>query len=522
MVAEICQHRRGLEKADEKQWVSRKQPHAEKGGGWEKGGLEYGTLVPTVGEGRGEGRETGGTRPVPDPLPSKQKRKLAALADGLPTGCHLRLPAQRRLKGKSKTMSSRLEELENELRQRNAEIEARRRKVLEESLAAQAQVAESKRMDMEEQSLDAQMAAALEAGSHSHRSQRPHSAFRHDRDLTFLQSRESYSQSPRLAAPLSGRVATDRPSELPSVSSPATAESARVDAGNFLRRSHDESLDPGMLEESAPRPGFNVSASTFDNTGILLSPRKGHGLPPALSASSSSPGGKTAPAATAPLLVQASLAADPELLSAVDSMPVDAALRFHKARSLALEAELQTVVASLQAKDEELHSIRRDMKALRDDYMRLQKTHEHLKAKSEKFDARVEGERTEAEKARQMLGDERRAREAAEKDQKRLENELAAKDVRINRLAEEVDKYKNMLKNMRSTSAGVADDSAKRIERLTQENKRLERVKGELVGVVKKQMKLIDLIKRQKVHVEAARLLAFNEDEFAKLLEYYQ
>ena len=39
-----------------------------------------------------------------------------------------------------------------------------------------------------------------------------------------------------------------------------------------------------------------------------------------------------------------------------------------------------------------------------------------------------------------------------------------------------------------------------------------------MIVAFKKQLKLIDILKRQKIHLEAAKLLSFTEEEFVKVI----
>ncbi len=65
----------------------------------------------------------------------------------------------------------------------------------------------------------------------------------------------------------------------------------------------------------------------------------------------------------------------------------------------------------------------------------------------------------------------------------------------------------------------VSDVTKGEVARLAGENKRLERQQAALAAAFRKQLKLIDVLRRQKVHLEASRALAFTEDEFMRTLD---
>ena len=98
--------------------------------------------------------------------------------------------------------------------------------------------------------------------------------------------------------------------------------------------------------------------------------------------------------------------------------------------------------------------------------------------------------------------------------EKKNKQELISKDKQIVKLIEEVDK-----KNIVITSSTTQQIKEKENEKLIQENKKLEKQKNEIYAAFKKSLKLCSILKREKIHLENARLLAFTEDEFKNLLE---
>uniref|UniRef100_A0A8C2MJA8 Testis expressed gene 9 n=1 Tax=Cricetulus griseus TaxID=10029 RepID=A0A8C2MJA8_CRIGR len=104
--------------------------------------------------------------------------------------------------------------------------------------------------------------------------------------------------------------------------------------------------------------------------------------------------------------------------------------------------------------------------------------------------------------------------------QKQAATSQSATEVRLNRALEEAEKYKEELNKLRQSNKDIANEDHQKIEVLKSENKKLERQRGELMTGFKKQLKLIDILKRQKMHIEAAKMLSFSEEEFMKALEW--
>ena len=116
----------------------------------------------------------------------------------------------------------------------------------------------------------------------------------------------------------------------------------------------------------------------------------------------------------------------------------------------------------------------------------------------------------------------KRELESQQRNQKKVDNTQSAVEVRLNRALEEVEKYKLVVQQMKGDSKDSHTSTSKRLEGLQVENKMLFKQREELMAGFKKQMKLIDNLKRQKMHMEAAKMLAFSEEEFMRVLDWWK
>lgn len=119
-----------------------------------------------------------------------------------------------------------------------------------------------------------------------------------------------------------------------------------------------------------------------------------------------------------------------------------------------------------------------------------------------------------------IIADLKKNLETTERLAKQSESSVKTKDSQLRRAAETITRFKTQLQEAQlQLQGGLVGDKA-RVEALEARVKVLEKQRNELLEAFRKQMKLIDILKRQKVHTEAARLLNFTEEEFMKTLDW--
>ncbi|XP_030434099.1 testis-expressed protein 9 [Gopherus evgoodei] len=198
----------------------------------------------------------------------------------------------------------------------------------------------------------------------------------------------------------------------------------------------------------------------------------------------------------------------------------EAQIRFLKAKLRVMQEELDSIVRECSKKDDENRHLNSRVKETEEEHARLQRTLSTQQFQIEKYKMLSEEANRKSEGLQQQLTAVEKELENLKRIQKQASTSQSATEVRLNRALEEAERYKMELNKLKQSNKDIANQEHKKFEELKIANKRLEKQKGELMTGFKKQLKLIDILKRQKMHIEAAKMLSFTEEEFMKALEW--
>eukprot|EP00201_Polytomella_parva_P007213 CAMPEP_0175085646 /NCGR_PEP_ID=MMETSP0052_2-20121109/28785_1 /TAXON_ID=51329 ORGANISM="Polytomella parva, Strain SAG 63-3" /NCGR_SAMPLE_ID=MMETSP0052_2 /ASSEMBLY_ACC=CAM_ASM_000194 /LENGTH=393 /DNA_ID=CAMNT_0016357693 /DNA_START=44 /DNA_END=1226 /DNA_ORIENTATION=- len=293
-----------------------------------------------------------------------------------------------------------------------------------------------------------------------------------------------------------------------------------------------------LPSSSKPSPRVGVPSSSSTSAPLRQTSRTNKHTPlPSLSLSSSSrPGSQAAGSEASPsdLEIPEGLRVDPvdpEQPEDGSSPPLppplpldvpgqpEASLRLHKARLTALEADFASATELIKVKGRENQELLKELKAVRAEKEGWARERKNLELQLD----RAKKTASEAEAA--LQGHEQKAREMAkaegklERDRRQADAEQRGKDVRLTRALEELEKYRTLLAEAKSQDREGKDSARAEVSKLQTEIKKLERQRTELLAAFRKQMRLIELLRRQRVHLEASRALQFTEEEFLKILD---
>ncbi|XP_066446061.1 testis-expressed protein 9 isoform X1 [Eleutherodactylus coqui] len=198
----------------------------------------------------------------------------------------------------------------------------------------------------------------------------------------------------------------------------------------------------------------------------------------------------------------------------------EAQIRFLKAKLRVMQEELDSITHECNKKDDENRTLTSSLKDLEEERVRLQRTANIQQTQADKYKSLFEEANKKNDGSQHQLSALEKELENIKRIQKQSASNQSATEVRLNRAMEEADKYKMELNKLKQSNKDTANQERKKIEELKLENKKLEKQKAELMAGFKKQLKLIDILKRQKMHIESAKMLSFTEEEFMKALEW--
>ena len=186
----------------------------------------------------------------------------------------------------------------------------------------------------------------------------------------------------------------------------------------------------------------------------------------------------------------------------------------------------------IQEKDQ----LEKEIKILDEQRRRLDANNRNLQSQLERSKGELVDIRHKLNNSEEEVNLLKKESDDAKREAKKNLSKKSSSDIRLNRALEDAAKLRGELGAAEREKKDAKENGKKSVDELTLKTKFLEKQRNELLHGFKKQMELIDVLKRQKLHLEAVRLqivkfvnktffiqahvLKYTEEEFMQTLDW--
>lgn len=201
-------------------------------------------------------------------------------------------------------------------------------------------------------------------------------------------------------------------------------------------------------------------------------------------------------------------------------MGVKGMTHFFKAKIKKMQEDLEKQNAELKAKTEENRKLVKDNQKLTEDKEKWFRLCTSNKTQISKLEAQISTLHAKLQNCERDKQNYKKESEGFSAKAKTHALNLSNLEVKLARANEDCEKAKAALKVAKTEEKELRELHRKEVTEMSLGLKRIEKHKNELINGFKKQLQLVDNLKRQKAHLENCKVVEREEDEFLKILDW--